>query len=141
MSVPRIELADQTAPVVPDGWRERAACRGHGDLFFPGEHAATAEVVREIRAMCAACPVLAECREDALTAPEAPHGWQAGMSPGEQRVARRGVPKRRRHGRRRAVEAQCGTRAGYQSHWRRGEDACEACAAAAAAYMRSRRMG
>lgn len=136
--MPRIELADQSTPVEPDGWRELAACRGHIDLFFPGEHAATAEVVREIRAMCAACPVLAECREDALTAPEAPHGWQAGMSPGEQRDARRGVPKRKRHGRGRAVEH--GTRAGYQSHRYRGEEACEACAAAAAAYMRSRRM-
>ena len=138
MSVPKIELADQPAPVVPDGWRERAACRGHVDLFFPGEHAATAEVVRAIRAMCAACPVLAECREDALTAPEAPHRWQAGMSVKEQIAARRGVPKRRRHGRARAPEH--GTRAGYQSHWRRGEDACDACLAAAADYMRSRRM-
>ena len=137
MSVPRIELADRSTPVEPDGWRELAACRGHGDLFFPTE--GSADVAR-IRAMCAACPVLAECREDALTTPEAPHGWQAGMSVKEQIAARRGVPKRKRHGRRRAVEAQCGTRSGYQAHWRRGEDACDACAAAAAAYMRSRRM-
>ena len=135
MSVPRIELADRSAPVVPDGWRELAACRGHSDLFFPPD--GTADTAR-IRAMCAACPVLAECREDALTAPEAPHGWQAGMSPDEQRDARRGVLKRKRHGRGRAVEH--GTRAGYQSHRYRGEDACDACAAAAAAYMRSRRM-
>ena len=135
MSVPRIELADQPAPVVPDGWRERAACRGHIDLFFPTE--GSADVAR-IRAMCAACPVLAECREDALTAPEAPHGWQAGMSVKEQIAARRGVPKRRRNGRGRGAEH--GTRAGYQSHRYRGEEACEACAAAAAVYMRSRRM-
>lgn len=137
MSVPRIELADRSTPVEPDGWRELAACRGHGDLFFPDREAGPG-VVREIRAMCAACPVLAECREDALTAAEAPHGWQAGMSVKEQMAARRGVPKRRRNGRGRAADH--GTRAGYQSHRYRGEEACEACAAAAAAYMRSRRM-
>lgn len=36
-------------------------------------------------------------------------------------------------------EERCGTRAGSQRHWRRGETPCEPCRAAAAAEMAKRR--
>ena len=41
-------------------WRNRAACDGQGDLFFPTQANGTDQVRRAI-AICHQCPVIAEC--------------------------------------------------------------------------------
>jgi WhiB family redox-sensing transcriptional regulator len=49
-------------------WRTEAACRGAAmSLFFPDPGADVA--VREAKAICARCPVMAECRAHALRSP------------------------------------------------------------------------
>lgn len=65
-------------------WRARAACRGRLDAFFPpaGRRTSGLEV-------CAECPVVRECREEAL-AYEAEAGAvedviRGGLSPKERR--------------------------------------------------------
>lgn len=65
-------------------WRSRAACRTAApDLFFPetGENAAAA------KAICAACPVRAECLAYAVSVPEG-HGVFGGLSEKERRGMR-----------------------------------------------------
>lgn len=48
-------------------WHDRAACRGHGDLFFPtadGERERRAPDRRRVaaaKAICAGCPVRGHC--------------------------------------------------------------------------------
>lgn len=60
-------------------WMQRASCRGLGpEQFYP--HDAEAPVPA-IRAMCAACPVRAECLAYALNTPERDdHGIWGGLS-------------------------------------------------------------
>ena len=44
-------------------WRELAACRGlEPNLFFPSR----GEVLTDVRAVCAACPVQEPCRDFAI---------------------------------------------------------------------------
>jgi WhiB family transcriptional regulator, redox-sensing transcriptional regulator len=65
-------------------WRSRAACKtADPDLFFPeiGGNAAAA------RAICAACPVAAECLAYAVSVPER-HGVFGGLSEEERRGMR-----------------------------------------------------
>lgn len=61
----------------PDTWKSEAACRGRGpDLFFPswgaeggGGRPLPAHVVAQVeqaKAICAGCPVRAECLEGAV---------------------------------------------------------------------------
>lgn len=69
----------------PDWW-DSAACLGaNPDLFFAhdGGHEA-----RTAKAICAACPVRAECLDDAIDNREA-FGVRGGMSPKERRVEAR----------------------------------------------------
>lgn len=49
-------------------WEERAACRDdpHPDAWFPRGGNNNADAERALR-ICMACPVAAECLEDALT--------------------------------------------------------------------------
>lgn len=64
--------------------RARAACRGHGhDLFFSDE----ALDVLAAKAICAACPVQAECLQKALDNDE--HGIWGGLTEVERRLYRR----------------------------------------------------
>jgi WhiB family transcriptional regulator, redox-sensing transcriptional regulator len=81
------------------GWQDRAACRSLPlGLFFGADgERPTAREAREARAkaVCAGCPVVAECAEHALSAPE-PAGVWGGM--GEEERA----TERRRRGRRAA---------------------------------------
>lgn len=49
-------------------WLERAACKGHGELFFaPPRERPPAKVIRvaSAHALCAVCPVRVECRDSA----------------------------------------------------------------------------
>ncbi len=39
------------------GWRLEAACHGRGDVFFPG----AGQNASAAKAICAGCPVIAEC--------------------------------------------------------------------------------
>ena len=89
-------------------WRTRAACRSvDPELFFP-----TAETgpvhdaqVAGAKAVCAGCPVRAECLDEALV--RIPEGIAGGTDPRGRRRLRR--PRRSRHPLARA-EARCGQR-------------------------------
>lgn len=68
-------------------WRDLAACAGQQELFFDGRREAKAV------AICARCPVRAECEAFALaTASE--FGVWAGMSESELRARRPKAPGR-----------------------------------------------
>lgn len=73
-------------------WTEQAACRGPGinpELFFPvSESGAAVRQVAAAKAICARCPVAADCRAGALRAAE-PAGIWGGTTPAERRLTRR----------------------------------------------------
>ena len=82
-------------PVVGD-WRVRAACRTEDpELFFPvGDGPATVAQVAQAKAVCARCPVVAQCLEFALVAiPEGVAGGLSGQERRELRAHRSGVPE------------------------------------------------
>jgi WhiB family transcriptional regulator, redox-sensing transcriptional regulator len=74
-------------------WTEQAACREPGvdaELFFPVSESGPA--LREIaaaKAICARCPVAADCRDWALRSGEVAGIW-GGTTPAERRLLRRG---------------------------------------------------
>lgn len=75
-------------------WRADAACarpEHRGLDWFPGR----GEPTRHLKAVCATCPVRAECLDAALDAGEH-HGIWGGLSERERRNVRRTAPKRRR---------------------------------------------
>jgi WhiB family redox-sensing transcriptional regulator len=110
-------------------WMPQAACRGmNPDTFHPSR----GESVRELKAICAECPVIDPCREYGISEK---HGIWGGLSERERRTLRRDVAKGPR-------EIRHGTQGGYDTHRKRGEDACDACKAAraqAVAISRQRR--
>jgi WhiB family redox-sensing transcriptional regulator len=68
-------------------WRHRAACFGLDvNLFFPDK----GQVPQEIKAICEACPVKAECLEYALSVPQTADltGIFAGTSARQRRKMR-----------------------------------------------------
>lgn len=70
-------------------WRLRAACQGEDpELFFPvAEHGEINESAIELtKAICARCPVRAECLEDALH--RSPEGTRGGYTEWERRRMR-----------------------------------------------------
>lgn len=87
-----VTAVPQPASALSSSWREAAACREHGvdpEIFFPvGETGPALRLIREAKAVCARCPVIAECREWALRAGE-PDGIWGGMTTTERRRARR----------------------------------------------------
>jgi WhiB family transcriptional regulator, redox-sensing transcriptional regulator len=72
-------------------WTERAACREPGidpELFFPvSESGPAVGQIAAARAICARCPVAADCRAWALRTGE-PTGIWGGTTPGERRLLR-----------------------------------------------------
>jgi WhiB family redox-sensing transcriptional regulator len=72
-------------------WAERAACRDpkvDPELFFPvSESGPAARQVAAAKAICARCPVAAQCRDWALQVGE-PAGIWGGMTPDERRQLR-----------------------------------------------------
>lgn len=66
-------------------WYERAACRGMDPAFFFSEDPAR---VRKAKAVCAGCPVRAECVTAAIDGNEGEGVW-GGLDPGERKRARR----------------------------------------------------
>ena len=73
-------------------WTERAACHEPGvdpELFFPvSESGLAAGEAAAAKAICARCPVAAECLAWALRAGE-PAGIWGGTTPEERRLSRR----------------------------------------------------
>lgn len=69
------------------GWQLRAECRGRTDAMFPTalkwghdpDYSGSA-------AVCARCPVVAECLEDAMRwePQKGRHGFRAGMTPAQR---------------------------------------------------------
>lgn len=111
-------------------WMADANCRGlDPNLFFPERGESNADV----KAVCRACDVQAECLAYAVNNGETKGTW-GGLSEKERRRVRRnaGVTSRR-------VAATCGTLSGYDRHKRAGETPCRACREASAAYQRRRR--
>jgi WhiB family redox-sensing transcriptional regulator len=77
------------------GWRGRAACRDvDPDLFFPvGTSGPAREQTAAAKAVCARCPVAADCLAFALRS--LPDGIAGGMTPAERaqvRAPRRSAP-------------------------------------------------
>jgi WhiB family transcriptional regulator, redox-sensing transcriptional regulator len=83
---------------VSASWHDRASCRPNpdgsvwdaaDDLFFPegrSDSDAFAQQVEAAKAVCAACPVLSECRSYALANPGLTgFGVWGGLSEGERR--------------------------------------------------------
>ncbi len=61
--------ASSSTPADDLGWRRRAACAGLSELFFAptlDEAAARAWSSEPAKAVCARCPVAAECRASAI---------------------------------------------------------------------------
>ncbi len=112
-------------------WRDDAACRGRTDLdwFRQGKPPP------EVRALCAACPVQAECLADDLSRGlEEIHYFRAGMTaPERRRLLRSDRPPRPRE------LMPCGTAAAYRRHLRGGDEACTLCKLANANYQRLKR--
>jgi WhiB family redox-sensing transcriptional regulator len=91
-------------------WQDSAACRFTGWVKFygpDGERAAEREIrEREAKEVCATCPVLAECREYALSRPEK-HGWWGGLSE-DERASEYRKQQRRANDERKAAEREDG---------------------------------
>lgn len=126
--------------VTEERWMADALCKTTPDVnFYPGR----GESTDAARAVCAVCPVRAECLEYALRIGER-YGIWGGTSERERRVLRRErraelglpvnspslVPYQR--------PIDHGTTRGYSAHRARKEDACVYCKAAHAAYHRGR---
>ena len=78
---------------IDPSWRSAASCRGDSATFFfapPHFERKPEKDAREgvARALCAACPVQAQCLEHALTFRE-PHGIWGGLNELERRHALR----------------------------------------------------
>jgi hypothetical protein len=107
-------------------WMSQRACFDVPvELFFPdvGQNASAA------KAICASCPVVAECLSYALENREE-YGVWGGLAPWERRPRQR-PPKR-------SPVARCGTDAGYARHRRLGEEPCGECKGAHAKAWRLR---
>ena len=81
-------------------WRDQAACKGQGDLFFPPPmtdprlEVGKWERFAKAKAICAECPVRDECLEWALDT-ELPHGIAGGLTENERNRIRRARWRRR----------------------------------------------
>ncbi len=111
-------------------WMDQAECRGlNPNLFFPER----GDVAAEARAVCAECPVQAECRQYAIDNGERAGVW-GGLAPkARKRTGQQGpLPGSRpiRHG----------TPAGAQAHRRLGEQPCTDCQRAATRYQALRKV-
>ncbi len=105
-------------------WMRSGACRGmETNLWFPG--LGQSVVAGRAKAVCADCPVKADCAEMALANPDLMGIW-GGMSDRERNVERRrrgmihaggAKPQPIRHG----------TAGGYRAHYRHKVPMCDAC--------------
>ena len=104
-----------------DDWRSDAACLGvDPDLFFP-ERGGDG---RGAKAVCAECPVTAECLDFALINSEKFGIW-GGKSERERGRIRSRLPMPERTTW--LDRAVCGTTPGYKKHLHEGTPTCEPC--------------
>lgn len=103
-------------------WRQDVACRGmNPDLFFPQK----GDLNRYAKSVCRECPVSDDCLDFALTGSGEKFGIWGALTEKERRRLRRKRGIRLETVRSDLME--CGTAAGAQRHYRRGEKPCEAC--------------
>jgi WhiB family redox-sensing transcriptional regulator len=118
-----------TAPPLDDDWRASAACTPNDeDLFFAeghGDHVKFA--IADAKAICAACPVITQCRQWALDTRQE-HGVYGGIDAAQRRAIRRSKQPPRAMPRGGRKLAECGTRAAWERHRRNGEPIDELCA-------------
>ncbi len=106
----------------PASWMARAACLGQDpELFFPSESDDTR--AEAALAICATCPVQAECAAYARQLKVSDGVW-GGTTKGRKRTTPTNHKRR-----------ACGTMAAYRRHKRAGEPACDACEEAQRTYM------
>ena len=118
-------------PVRREGWTADAACRGlDPDLFHPARGDRRA-VIRAL-AVCAGCPVAAECLDYALR-----NGITVGIYGGTSGNTRREKLGRKPGGQTKPIEH--GTPRGYAAEIRRQMGTCRACRDANNAYLAERK--
>ena len=83
-SRPFDEMPDVRDLLTRPAWHAQAACRGTDANFYPDR----GESVEPAKALCAACPVLEECKAFALDSGES-HGVWGGLSGRERRTVRK----------------------------------------------------
>lgn len=131
LTEPDYELPASVAQ--PGDWVQHGLCRGMDTaIFFPTR----GEPLDEARAVCAQCPVRAECLDYALTTFQK-HGVWGGLSERERRARRMAL-----HIQRQQTPADHGTRTMFARH-KAAPDVwgppCEACAIAERTYNTERR--
>lgn len=114
-------------------WQERAACAGMPtDLFFTpegstGGSAAQVRRVAAAKAVCAGCPVRAECLAFALEHESGGVLYRAGVWGGLTETERARLVRLARPAASPPNDPRCSTEGGYQAHRRRGEASCRPC--------------
>ena len=128
MTVPAVYEHNTDRP----GWFGRRACTpDQMHLFFP----ALGEDVRPAKAICAGCPVRAECLNYALD-----NGIHNGIWGGTSELQRRGLRRGDPINIGRPVRPMThGTPSGYEIHRRRQEPPCQPCAEARRVYGAARK--
>jgi WhiB family redox-sensing transcriptional regulator len=119
-----------------ESWMARAVClEFEPDWLYPAPKDKAG--VARAKKICAGCPVQAECAAYAL-AHEEEFGVWGGLSERERHriLHPRQDPPPPPH----QPRPPCGTRQGYQAHWRRREDACPACKEAERIHQQGRRV-
>ena len=128
--MPQRDHVEPWRPPVDD-WSKLANCHGQADVMFPAPGSGKAFDWGPARALCASCPVKAQCLAHAIEHDEWQGMW-GGTTPSERGTARRfggRAPQPIRHG----------TEGGYRAHRYREEEACDACKRAANAAKLARK--
>ena len=109
-------------PDRPDDWREQAECRDDPtpDRWFvpPGDRYG----IDAAKAVCARCPVAAECLAEAMADPSIVGVW-GGTTETERAKVRASTPRQPK-------DIRHGTPGGARTHRKRGEEPCGPCTAA-----------
>jgi WhiB family redox-sensing transcriptional regulator len=94
MSEPAFSRDDQPGREDQHGWRSLGACRLEDpELFFPMAQGSGLDQLQRARAVCARCPVRAECLSFAVETVQ-DHGVWGGTSEEERRALRRARQRR-----------------------------------------------
>lgn len=124
---------------------KKAPCAADPDLFYPagGRSINDLRQIREAKAICQRCPVLAECAREVATWPSsrrdvgmvaAGRYWRAG--PDQYERSGTHVPRKRLKP---LMPIDHGSARGYRTHIERKQTACDDCLEANAVYQRARR--
>jgi WhiB family redox-sensing transcriptional regulator len=111
-------------------WMDDGECRGLYGLMHPHRGDATADS----KALCAICPVRAECLEYALR-----HSEMFGIWGGTSERERRRMRRLRAAKPRTMNPRLCGTDSGYRQHYRYDQTPCDLCREAHRVYQQGTR--